>query len=102
MQQRQQHEGSVRNPASISGAESRFVKPVTPGQAKVQESPYFERRNKRLNSTASRSGALEAASAEGKTYDALNGFLRNQIEMTSKNGDNKKKARTSARNNAVI
>jgi hypothetical protein len=101
MQQRQQHEGSVRNPASISGAESRFVKPVTPGQAKVQESPYFERRNKRLNSTASRSGALDA-SAEGKTYDALNGFLRNQIEMTSKNGDNKKKARTSARNNAVI
>jgi 3-hydroxyisobutyrate dehydrogenase-like beta-hydroxyacid dehydrogenase len=36
-----------------------------------------------------------------KSYDALNGFLRNQIELTSSNGKNGNK-RTHAKNNAVI
>ena len=48
MQQRQQHEGGPRNQVSHQGAESRFVKPVAPTSTKVQESPYFDRRNKRV------------------------------------------------------
>ncbi len=50
MQQRQQHEGATRNPLSSHGQESRFVKPVAPSSAKVHDSPYFDRRNKRTQS----------------------------------------------------
>ncbi len=100
MQQRQQHEGVARNPASHQGADSRFVKPVAPTSTKVQDSPYFDRRNKRTQS--GRQASAEPGAANTASYEALNGFLRNQIEMTSKASEKKSATRAATKNNAVI
>ena len=99
MQQRQQHEGVQKNPSISHGTDTRITKAIAPNSAKVAESPYFDRRNQRINSTKGRTD--KDGTFEGKNYDALNGFLRNQIELTAYS-DGKKGNKRSNTNNAVI
>ena len=99
MQQRQQHEGVQKNPSISHGTETRLTKAIAPNSAKVAESPYFDRRNQRINSTKGRTD--KDGASEGKNYDALNGFLRNQIELTTY-ADGKVGNKRSNTNNAVI
>lgn len=71
--------------SSNAGSDYKFNKPQAPGAVKPNESPYFERRNKRI----SQSKAVEGSDNRGQSFDALNGFLRNQIEVSSRGASGK-------------